>query len=97
MNTNPRGAATLVVCAGRNANGRGVGRAKTRVPAHGVRILFASDLSNGRDFIGSATCKSRSRVVPSAFVLGADFSDAKANVSHGWTDSQINFPVVATF
>ena len=95
--TNPRGAATWVVCAGHNANGRGVGRAKTLVPAHGVRLIFASDLSNGRDYIGSAACKSRSRIVPSAFIIGADLSDAPARTSNGWSESQINFPIVATY
>ncbi len=95
--TNPRGSDTWVVCAGHNANGQGVGRARTRVPAHGVRLIFASDLSNGRDYIGSAICKARSRVVPSAFIIGADLSDAPARVSNGWSESQINFPVVATY
>ena len=95
--TNPRDTATLVVCAGRDAQGRGVGRARTKVPAHGVRLLFASDLSAGRDYVGSATCKARSRVIPSAFVVGVQLSDAPATVNHGWQDSQINFPIVATF
>jgi len=95
--TNPRDTPTLVVCAGRNAQGRGIGRAKTKVPAHGVRLLLASDLSAGRDYVGSATCKARSRVIPSAFVVGAQLSDAPATVNHGWQDSQINFPIVATF
>ena len=95
--TNPRNASTWVVCAGHDANGDGVGRARTRVPAHGVRLIFASDLSNGRDFIGSAACKSRSWVVPSAFIIGTDLSDAPARTSNGWSETRINFPIVATF
>ncbi len=95
--TNPRNAPTWVVCAGHNANGKPVGRARTRVPAHGVRLIFASDLSNGGDYIGSAVCKARSRVVPSAFIIGAELSDAPARTSHGWSESTVNFPIVATF
>lgn len=49
------------------------------------------------DFVGSATCAARSRVVPSLFIVGGGLTDAKALVNHGWDQTRIRFPVVATF
>ena len=94
---NPRRHQTLVACVGYNANGRALGRAYTVVPANGVRFLRASDISNGRDFLGSAECKARARVIPSSFVVGVGFSDAPARIVNGWDNSTIRFPVVASY
>ena len=91
--TNNNRRATLVVCAGYDADGDLVGRARTVVPARGVRLIRASDLSNGVDFVGSARCKSRRRVVSSAFVLGADLSDAPV-LARG---RAMSFPIIASF
>ena len=94
---NPRRHKTLVACAGYDANGRVLGRAYTVVPANGVRFLRASDISNGRDFIGSAQCKARARVIPSSFVVGVGFSDAPAEIVNGWDNSSMRFPIVASY
>lgn len=94
---NPRNHKTLVACVGYNANGRALGRAYTVVPANGVRFIRASDISNGRDFLGSASCKARSRLIPASFIVGVGFSDAPARVVHGWDASSMRFPVVASY
>ncbi len=94
---NPRGRRTLVACIGYNANGRALGRAFTVVPPNGVRFIRASDLSDGRDFLGSAQCKARARVIPSSFIVGVGFSDAPARVVHGWDHTAIRFPIVASY
>ena len=94
---NPRGSRTLVACVGYNANGRALGRAYIVVPPNGVRFMRASDISGGRDFLGSAQCKARGRVIPSSFIVGVGFSDAPARVVHGWDDTAIRFPIVASY
>ena len=97
MFTNPRGQETLVYCVALDADGRALGRARVRVPAQGLRFMLASDLASGVDFIGSAECRSRDRVIPSAFVLGPGLSDATARVNHAWDETRIRFPVIASF
>ena len=94
---NPRRHKTLVACVGYDANGRALGRAYTVVPPNGLRFLRASDISNGRDYLGSAQCKARARVIPSSFVVGVGFSDAPARVVNGWDNSTMRFPVVASY
>ena len=94
---NPRRHKTLIACVGYGANGNVLGRAYTVVPANGLRFIRASDISNGRDFLGSAKCKARARVIPSSFIVGVGFSDAPARVVNGWDDSSIRFPVVASY
>ncbi len=94
---NPRRFDTWVYCVAYDGNGQPVGRARLRVPGNGVRFVFASDMADGRDFVGSAACASRSRVIPSAFIVGGGLTDARAVVNHGWDHTRIRFPVVATF
>ncbi|MEM7467567.1 MAG: hypothetical protein AAF387_11895 [Pseudomonadota bacterium] len=94
---NPRQHKTLVACVGYNANGRVMGRAYTVVPANGLRFIRAADISNGRDYLGSAKCKARARVIPSSFIVGIGFSDAPARVINGWDNSVMRFPVVASY
>lgn len=94
---NPRRHKTLVACIGYNANGRVLGRAYTVVPANGVRFIRASDISNGRDFLGSASCRARARLIPASFIVGVGFSDAPAKVVHSWDESGMRFPVVASY
>lgn len=94
---NPRNHRTLVACVGYSANGRALGRAYTVVPANGVRFIRASDISNGRDFLGSASCKARARIIPASFIVGVGFSDAPARVVNGWNASSMRFPVVASY
>ena len=94
---NPRRHKTLVACVGYNANGRVMGRAYTVVPANGIRFIRASDISNGTDFLGSAKCQARARVIPSSFIVGVGFSDAPARVINGWDNSVMRFPIVASY
>lgn len=94
---NPRRHVTWVYCVAFNGAGAAIGRARLRIPGNGVRFAFASDIAGGQDFVGSATCAARSRVVPSLFIVGAGLTDAKALVNHGWDQTRIRFPVVAAF
>lgn len=94
---NPRGHRALIVCKAKNGNGEKLGRAFTVVPAGGVRIILASDLSDGEDFIGSAICYARSRIIPSAFVLGNAFSDAPTRTNRRRNVTTLRFPIVASY
>jgi len=94
---NPRRHVTWVYCVAYNGAGAAIGRARLRIPGNGVRFVFASDMAAGQDFVGSATCAARSRVVPSLFIVGGGLTDAKALVNHGWDQTRIRFPVVAAF
>ncbi len=92
------GTATHVTCIGYDKNGHRVGRARTRIPQNGLGFLLASDISNGRDFIGHVGCATDGRVIPSAFLVGA------GGVTHlsargGLFDhsQRIRVPVVVTF
>ena len=67
--TNASHRTARVSCVGYNGNGRVVGRIWMKVPARGVRFALASDLSHDADFVGSAQCWTRSRVIGSAFLL----------------------------
>lgn len=62
-----------------------------------IRLILASDLSRGGDFVGSATCKARNRVIPSSFIVGPGLSDGPVRLHHGWDSTEMNFPIVATF
>ena len=95
--TNPHGKRTVVACTAVNANGQRIGRAFAVVPPRGLRFILASDIANDQDFVGSAICRSRSRLIPSAFVLGAGFSDAPTNIVEGWDRTSMRFPVVASY
>lgn len=67
--TNPSEKPGFVTCAGLNANGQKVGRIWLRVPANGLRFVFASDLSDDVDFIGSARCRAWPQMIGSGFLL----------------------------
>jgi hypothetical protein len=67
--TNQRRWGARVHCVGYDGNGRPVGRVWLKVPPRGVRFAFASDVANDRDFIGSVRCRTRGRVLGSAFLL----------------------------
>lgn len=88
---------TIVHCVAYSANGNPLGRARVKVPGNGLRFMTASDLAHGRDFIGSARCKARGKVLPSAFIVGAGFSDTTAKAKFDWPGTRISFPAVITY
>ena len=73
--TSYQNSAQLVRCAAFDADGKLVGRTRTRVPADGARLIFSSDISNGTDFLGKISCASRGDLFGSAFLLGPVFND----------------------
>lgn len=86
-----------VVCAALDGNGIVIGTARTVVPGNGVRYLLASDISNGRDFIGSVICKAGGSVLGSIVLLGDDLTDLRVRQrgTNSWT--LLRFPLVASF
>lgn len=95
--TNWTGRDTAIVCVAFNGEGRRVGRRAIKVPSNGTKYMLASDLSNGRDFVGNAQCTGHERIHGTAVFLGAGFSDLPvANVDHRG-DGRIRFPLVATY
>ncbi|MEE2679881.1 MAG: hypothetical protein VX546_14965 [Myxococcota bacterium] len=85
-----------VRCVGFNKNGRIVGRAWVGVPKLGLRYLLASDLSNGRDFVGQVQCAAPPQIRGSAVLLGQNVTDLPV-VQTGDTFGRLRFPVVATY
>lgn len=85
-----------VRCAGFNNKGEVVGRSRTRLPGDGIKLIFASDLANGADFIGKVTCASRGEVAGSAFLVGSVFSDLKVFNQSERSGSFIRVPVSLT-
>lgn len=73
---------SVVYCVAYGANGQALGKVRVKVPGNGVRFILASDLSDGRDFVGSSRCRARGKIVPSAFIVGAGFSDTPAQAKH---------------
>ena len=92
--TSQHGRRAIVRCVARDKNGVVVGRSLTRVPAHGLRYVRASQMSNGVDFIGSVNCRTRGRVIPTTVFLGpVQITDLKARR----VGYRLNFPVVAHY
>lgn len=77
--TDAGGRPSVAYCVAYNQRGEAVGRGFTKVPGNGVSLVFASDLSNGLDFIGKIRCKSRGLVSGTAFIVGAEFSDTRVH------------------
>ncbi|MCH9672043.1 MAG: hypothetical protein K0U93_11405 [Gammaproteobacteria bacterium] len=94
---NPTAGVVWVRCAAFSGNGRILGGAALAIPANGVRFIYASDLADGRDFIGSAQCRSNNRVIPSAFILGSGLTDAPTLGGPTWQGNRMRFPIVASF
>lgn len=86
----------LVRCAAFDADGNAVGRTLTKVPGHGVRLLFASDLANDTDYIGKVTCASRGDVAATAYLVGAVFSDLDVFNQTERSGSFIRIPLTFT-
>ncbi len=89
----------VVVCAAYDDQGNFVGRGKVVVPAHGIRYALLSDLTAGQPFLGSVTCRTRGKMIGSAFLLGgaAGVTGAPAQTVSGPRRSTIvRYPVVFT-
>lgn len=95
--TNQNGKASKARCVAFNHSGNAVGRAWVRIPGNGMRIVLASDITLGGNFVGSVRCKARGHVVGSAFIIGAAFSDAQVKNATAWEQSRISAPVVVAF
>ena len=85
----------LVRCVAYDRSGAVVGRARTYVQSLGLKFMLASDLSNGRDFIGHVTCTSRGYLLPSAVLVGHQIENL--NVRGNGVGGRILFPLVATY
>ena len=72
--TNRSQGVVQVRCMSRTHNGEIIGQAGTQVPPNGLRYIRASDFSNGRDYLGSAECKSDRRVLSSAILFGEEIT-----------------------
>ncbi len=86
-----------VRCVAYNAHGRPLGKAWVKVPGNGLRFMLASDIANGRDFVGSTRCHSAGKIVPAAFIVGRMLTDTPANASRGWGGTKMRFPTVLTY
>ena len=95
--TSTRLGGVRVICAAIDGNGIVIGAARTVVPGNGVRYLLASDISHGRDFIGSIICKAAGRVIGSIVLIGDDLTDLEVRQrgTQKWTF--LRFPLVASF
>ncbi len=87
----------VVRCVAYNANGRPLGKAWVKIPGNGLRFILASDIANGRDFVGSTRCHSAGKIVPAAFIVGRVLSDTPANSTLGWGGTKMRFPTVVTY
>lgn len=92
------GRATRVACRAHGADGAEVGRAFTRVPADGLRVILASDLSGGAPFAGRVTCFAGGRMMGKALLIApAGMTQVGSNGVHVVRGvGRIHFPLVAT-
>ncbi|MEE3329430.1 MAG: hypothetical protein VX246_01060 [Myxococcota bacterium] len=88
-----------VGCAAYDRSGMAIGRARLVVPGNGLKFMTASDLSDGRDFIGQVVCSTQEHVLPSGIFLGPETEIENLNVRVGEHDyrTRIRFPLVATY
>jgi len=84
-------------CISREHNGSIVGQAGTAVPPYGLRYIRASDFSGGRDYLGSAECKSDRRVASSAILFGEEITRLDSKSRRRGRGMSHFFPVVATY
>jgi len=61
---------TVVRCVALGRDGKPMVKFRIKIPGNGLRFILASDFAHGRDFIGSAHCRARGKVVPAAFIVG---------------------------
>jgi len=95
--TNVGGSEFRVLCAAYDAEGSPLGHAWTRIPARGMRVLLASDLSAGADFAGPVECLALGRVVPSGLLLTpSGISAVGSERYHGVHADFVRFPLAAS-
>ncbi len=92
-----RSARSLVKCKGYDDNGQVVGAVRLRIPGRGLRYVLASDISRGRDFVGSVVCKTSGKILPSAVLLGHGITDLGVEQAEGDYSAIIRFPLVVSF
>lgn len=92
-----RPAPAVVRCRGYNDNGRLVGTVRLRVPGRGLRYVLASDISRGRDFVGSVVCKTSGKILPTAVLLAHGITDLGVERGEGDYSAVMLFQLVATF
>ena len=83
----------VVHCIAYDARGERIGRAKTTVPANGVKLMLASDVARQIDFLGKITCRSRGQIHGSAYLVGPVFSDLEVSTVSDRAGSTIRIPV----
>lgn len=89
---------STVVCRAYGANGDFVGRGVAKIPPRGVRYLRASDLANGADFVGSAVCRTRTRMAASAvFLAPGAITNLDVIQAAPFDSYDIRFPLIATY
>jgi len=80
--------------------GAPAGRAWTRVPAGGLRVILASDLSNGAAFAGQVSCRVDGLVEGKALLVAAsglaDVGCARTGLRRKREPHRLHFGVVAT-
>ena len=94
--TNQINKTAVATCVAFDAQGDALGRGWVKIPGRGVRILLASDLVNGFDFVGSIRCSARGEVFGSAFILGAGFSDTPVTNTYQWQQSRVHAQAVVS-
>ena len=95
--TNQGGPKSIAYCVAFNANGEKIGRAWVKIPANGLRIVLASDVTAGVDFVGSLRCVARGHLVGSAFIVGPGLTDATVHNAHHWGESRIRAQAVVSY
>lgn len=93
------GDSAVVRCLAHDGRGNALTAITVRVPKNGLRFIRARDFSNGRDYVGSANCKSRGPVNGSAFLLAPGGVSDLPVLQRPWDRrlSNIVFPVVASY
>ena len=94
--TNQIGAPARVNCVAYDQRGQAIGRAWTRVPGNGTRVMLASDISYGANFVGNIDCHSAGEVVGAAFIVGAAFSDTLVT-TQGYRGSHIRVQAAVNY
>ena len=88
----------LVRCWAYSHNRILIGRARTRVPPRGVRLIRASHMSGGFDFVGQIRCSSGGDISTTAFLVGPkDITNLPVEEwNHDGVD-QFRIPINASF